>query len=132
MNKNKGVVLCGIPGSGKTTFSNQCSNIKILHQDDYLYPYENFYAEIKQSTSDVLIDGLYITKELRKKILKALPQDFQRIICVFIVPLETCISRNHDRTRVLPDDLIERAYRNFSFPSYDEGWDEIYYCYEKE
>ena len=43
----------------------------------------------------------------------------------FAVPFEECKRRNSLRERVVPDDVIERMYKNFCPPSFMEGFDRI-------
>ena len=55
---------------------------------------------------------------------------FDYAICaVSDTDLDTCLFRNAQRDRVVPDDVIERMYSNLqqNWPDTSEGFDEVIY-----
>lgn len=43
----------------------------------------------------------------------------------FAVPLDECLKRNAGRKRVVPTEVVERMWKNFCPPGYEEGFNEI-------
>jgi hypothetical protein len=54
-------------------------------------------------------------------------------ICVLMAtPYQECLKNNANRERVVPEEVIERMYKNFNIPFFYEGWDQIIVEYGKE
>ena len=51
--------------------------------------------------------------------------EVEKIAVLVAVPYEECLSRNKDRERTIPEEVITRMYHNFYVPQYFEGFDEI-------
>lgn len=130
--------MCGIPGSGKTTLSEQY-NATIHSIDDIpgswgssdvdgkfrMQWMENIKADLQNGKS-VVCDSLALTSASRKWILKELSEfDCEKILIVKVVPVEECIRRNKGRFREVPEDQIRLMARLIEPPTPDEGWDKI-------
>lgn len=141
------IVLCGIPGSGKTTLSNRIAefyNASIYHYDEWRYnmKYQSLeavrnkmYANIHLDLSheiDVVVDDLHLKKEDRLKLLLSI-KDIQcnKILIILNTPIDICILRNHNREARILDSLIYFSEKQFEIPALNEGWDSIIY-YEGE
>lgn len=137
------IVLCGIPGSGKTTLSEQMAD----EQDAVLYCFDKrkgafsptkapsvrqqMYAEIAEdlrSGKSVVCDDVNVYKAYRKNILNAVSGiDCRKVLIVLTTPLDECLRRNANRKCRLPDALIHGINGAYEPPTLEEGWDEIVY-----
>ena len=138
-------VLCGIPGSGKTTLAKQLAeqhNATVHSFDDIPNAWENrdidgsFYRQwidnIKndlQNGKSVVCDSTALTSINRKTFLKDISAfSCEKILCVKVVPVEVCVQRNKGRFREVPEYQIELSARLLEPPTKDEGWDKIFIC----
>lgn len=137
------IILCGIPGSGKTTISEQLSvqyNAKLYHYDEFVkqftyadkgkthsYLYKTVASDLLNN-HNVVIDDLHTRLEWRRELLDALKDvSCTKILVVVNTPLEECLRRNAKRSGSarLPDSIIEHLHKTYEPPTIDEGWDEI-------
>ena len=135
------LIVCGIPGSGKTTLSKQLAEqySAKLHCFDRLphahHPkYANavrsqMWADIAEDLRNghsVVCDDLHTKLKWRQGLLDALTDiPCKKILVVMDTPLEECLRRNANRERRLPDFVVENIHAKYEPPSLDEGWDEI-------
>lgn len=146
MNRHTLIILCGIPGSGKTTYSKnyieQNKNTVHLSSDAIrweLYGDENiqgnpgdvFSLMQKRAINalnnghNVIYDATNITRKDRQGIISVCPK-FAKIECHIIwAPIEDCIERDAARDRTVGKEVIDRMLKRFQAPYYDEGIDEI-------
>lgn len=140
-------VMCGIPGSGKTTLSEQLAK----EDNAILYCYDkipNFYrnyachqAMFRRINRDlnldknVVCDDSHITKEMRMNLLKAISHfECKKILHVMKTPVEVCLQQAAERqTGKVPAHIVNECYNRYEEPTLEEGWDEIiYHEYVKE
>ncbi len=138
------IIMCGIPASGKSTIA-KFFNGNIVSTDsirEELYGDENIqgngkevfslaYSRIRNYLSlgeNVIFDATNIRKKDRK-IITDIGREYNcnNVICYCKTPIDTALERNSNRQRVVPESVIERMYKNFETPSYDEDVD--YICY---
>ena len=139
------IILCGLPGSGKTTYAidyiKKYGGYRLSSDDirERLYgdasiqgnPHEVFslmqsraVAALNQGTT-VVYDATGITRKDRAGIISACPK-FVQIECHIIwAPIETCIKRDAARERTVGKDVIDRMVKRFQVPFYDEGIHDI-------
>ena len=139
-------ILCGIPGSGKTTYAkkyiDEHPNTIHLSSDSIraeLYGNESaqgnpaeVFSIMQQRAVDTLNNGqsvVYdctsITRKDRAGIISSCPK-FTKIEChVVWAPIETCVERDAARGRTVGKEVIDRMLKRFQSPFYDEGIDEI-------
>lgn len=137
------IVLCGIPGSGKSTLSNQLAKTYNAH----LYSYDEILRVSKIQNShrvhshilssivedlrngiNVILDDLNIRIDVRTEVLATTKDiDCNKVLVVMHTPLNECLLRNANRKKRLPDWVINHTYRKYQQPSLDEGWDDIWY-----
>jgi predicted kinase len=136
----KVIIMCGLPGSGKSTLSkNWFPNYFRISQDEL--GSRNKCIDVMRyaldSKTDVLVDRVNNTKSQRKFWLDlALQAGATAITCVYIqVPEEECIARIHERkghetisSEMSLDKKREIVYnfnKNFEMPTLDEGFSSI-------
>jgi predicted kinase len=146
MERPKLILLVGIPGAGKTTYSKNYikENINTVHLSSdsirkELYGDESIQGnpadvfslmqkravEALNNGQNVLYDATNITRKDRASIISICPK-FARIECHIIwAPIEVCIERDANRERTVGKDVIDRMLKRFQAVYYDEGIDEI-------
>lgn len=142
--KNKIYVLVGLPASGKSTWASRQADCKIVSSDairEELYGDESIQKEpfkvfnlMNKRTKNLLAEGynvVYDATNLSIKKRKHLINnelsgfDIEKVAVVFATPYKECLKRNANRDRKVPEYVIERMYKSFQFPHYDEGFDTI-------
>ena len=150
MKQKRVFLLSGVPGSGKSTFITQrifnYGGVHISRDDvrfsmigedeDYFAREDEVYKEwIRQCQEaidgdvhkDIYIDATHINDRSRAKTINSLNINYDEVmlICVrVVIPIELCKYRNslrEGRARV-PEDVIDKMYKNFSYPSRRYGW----------
>lgn len=144
------VLMCGIPGSGKSTFLQQ--NVKnrpntvIISRDEIRFsivkPNEEYFSHEDEvvkifwkqindalaAGKSVYVDQTSITPKSRAWLLQHV-HGYKRASVLWIDEcLKTCLERNKMRkgTRAyVPEDVIRRMSTQFAVPSIDEGFDVI-------
>jgi predicted kinase len=146
MERVKLIVLCGIPGSGKSTYATRYveDNINSIHISSdairaELYgnesiqgnPSEVFSLMQKRTVEalnegkNVVYDATNITRKDRSSIIEICPK-FAKIECYIIwAPIEECIRQDASRDRTVGKEVIDRMLKRFQAPFFDEGIDEI-------
>lgn len=145
---SKFFMMIGLPGSGKSTEAKRIAekeNAVIVSSDSIrkeLYGNEEIQtdpakvfrlveARIKEALKNgrnAIMDATNISGKRRKAWLEGL-KDCEKIAVLMATPLDVCISRNADRERVVPEDVIRKMYTNFNVPFFFEGWDDIIVVY---
>ena len=133
-------VMVGIPGSGKSTIAKTLDGVLISTDAirEELYGDENIqgngrmvfsiaYVRMQEALErgeNVIFDATNVSRKARKSIIKATPN--AEHIAVFVnTPFETCRERNLSRERTVPEEVLDRMYKNLTTPSKDEGFSEI-------
>lgn len=128
-------LLCGAPGSGKTTLSKQLAeqnNAVIISFDELqCVRYSELIPPLLKAlsnNSNIIIDSVFDQVVQRKEILNAIKNiSCKKILIYMTTPLEECLNRNKNRKKQLPDFVVESFYQRMQSPALDEGWDEILY-----
>lgn len=124
------ILLCGIPGSGKSTFSKMYEPLKhhlVLSGNHEVFKllYKRMYYAICNGIT-VVFDATNVTLKDRKKAIKACPKGVEKW-CIYFVPnVEKAKENNKKRERIIPENVIERMARRFVVPTHDEGFDRIW------
>ena len=146
MDRIKLILLCGIPGSGKTTYAEKYieehPNTTHISSDQIraeLWGNEStqgdnneVFSLMQSRTIEALNNGLSvvydctnITRKDRSYIIALCPK-FVKIEChVVWAPIETCIERDAARERTVGKEVIDRMIKRFQAPYYDECIDDI-------
>lgn len=140
------IILCGIPGSCKSTYAKEYiekhTNTIHLSSDSIRAelwgdesiqgnPAEVFALMQKRAIcalnngKNVVYDATNMTRKDRASIIAVCPK-FAKIECHIIwAPIEVCIERDAMRDRIVGKEVIDRMLKRFQAPYYDEGFDEI-------
>lgn len=146
MDRPRLIMLCGISGSGKTTYAkeyiaehNNTTHLssdairKELWGDESVQDNPVAVFELMQKRTiealnegqNVVYDSTALTRKDRASIISKLPK-FVRVECHIIwAPIGTCIERDAARERTVGKDVIDRMLKKFQSPYYDENFDSI-------
>ena len=150
-------LLAGIPGSGKSTWARKmlaerggiyCSRdevrFSLLKDDEDYFAHEDEVVRIwtekvsqailSPDVSNVFIDATHLTDKTRAKVINSLPTTNYILTTVFFdIPLETCLSRNAQRTgrAYVPPQVIRNMYASFEKDT-QYGLDKVYIREENE
>lgn len=144
-NPTRLIVMCGIPGSGKTTYLktlSQSHNTTLYNYDDLPGAFEikkmhevyqkmvSYVVSDLKAGRDVVMEAMFTVKSRRRELLSSISGvACHKTILVLNTPLDECLRRNATRTgnARMPDILIHSLFESFETPTLDEGWDEIIY-----
>ena len=153
------ILMCGIPGSGKTTFAKKyCQEHKdiiyisrdeirfglLQPEDDYFahegLVYHKFIQAVAAALNEnktVIADATFLNKGSRQRFLEVVntyvtvPYDCYAF--VMQTPIEICLERNSSRKgrANVPENTIRNMFNKFSNPSVDtENFKMIYFITE--
>lgn len=144
------IMMIGLPGSGKSTMAEKIAeqeNAVILSSDkirEELYGNEatqgepeKVFALMHQRTKEalkqgknVIYDATNVTAKNRRGIMQELKGfDIEKEAVIVARPYEDCLKMNAQRERKVPEEAIERMYKNFQMPYYFEGFTNIKISY---
>ena len=142
--KNVLIVMCGLPASGKSTYSQWLAESGIFQRvcpdliRKELYGDENIqgdgekvfkiaYRDMREYgclSENVVFDATNINSKRRKELVENMRGYFDIIICKwFSTPIDICVQRNMARERQVPQEVIKRMWWNFENPTLAEGFD---------
>lgn len=143
------IMLIGIQGSGKTTYSKELSkeyNAEVVSTDKVRQTYPGIVesevfptvyklcAEKLKEGNNVILDATHITPKVRKRTFDALDQyevEYEKIAVYLDTPVEECVRRVDIRNKnpeelFIPLEVIESYGKNLIVPTKEEGFSEIY------
>lgn len=138
-------MMIGLPASGKSTIAKEISESEgaiIVSSDEIrkellgdINDQSNnklVFKEVEKriieglKVGNVIYDATNINYKKRMAFLQKLNKlEVEKIAVLVVVPYEECLSRNKDRERTIPKEVITRMYHNFYVPQYFEGFDDI-------
>lgn len=138
------VVMCGLPGSGKSTIAKTLSNYVIISTDTiraefygdesiqgdgakvFMTAYKRIVENLRNQ-KNVVFDATNLHPKGRKALLKFVKSkvDVNCIVFAVEVDFQECLRRNAKRDRVVPEDVMHRMNRTYLYPTEKEGWDLI-------
>ena len=149
---NKFTMLVGLPASGKSTYAKEIANLfeeaVIVSSDDLRVElfgdveatdkesnqmvFQTLHKRVKElllSGKNVIYDATNINSNRRKAFLKEISNKKYKNVfkeCVyFSIEIQDCYANNSNRNRHVPSEVIDRMYKTFNVPMYNEGWDNI-------
>ena len=150
MNSLYFIMMIGLPGSGKSTYCKEVAkkyNANIYSSDSIREELsgdinnqkinELVFKTLHRRVKEDLLNGkscIYDATNINYKRRAAFLQELNKISCekiciLMATPYEECIRRNSIRGRKVPEEVIERMYRNFDVPDIYEGWGDIQVVY---
>ena len=142
------LMVVGLPGSGKSTYIEKYYSNYHVHSSDAIREElsgdvnnqdinKQVFNTLHKRVKNDLVAGynvVYDATNISWKRRKAFLQELKNINChkeciLMATPFELCVQRNNERDRVVPYFVIERMYKNFDIPWYNEGWDSIVIAY---
>jgi predicted kinase len=138
-------MLCGLPSSGKSTYTEKMQEIGyVVHSSDELRKelfgdidcqdkndilFRELERRIRNDLSNgynVIYDACNINYKRRITFLQSITYFSCRKKCIlFATPIDICIYLNEQRERKVPEKVIDKMYKTITIPQYYEGWDEI-------
>ena len=137
------VVLCGLPGSGKSTYLDglkvtalSSDHLRQLLADDETD--QSIHAQVFETLRYLLrqrlalgrpvtyIDATNLTPEERHPYIaigRAYGSEIEAVF--FDVPLEICLERNRRRPRSVPEDAVRKMAAKLKAPSAEEGFSRV-------
>lgn len=103
----------------------------VNNQDRNDYIFEEMRKRTKESllaNKNVIIDATNINYKKRMNYINEVTKNVENVHkkALFVAtPIEMCIENNNSRERKVPVEVIKRMQRDFYFPQYYEGFDEI-------
>lgn len=152
MNKKRVYLMCGVPGSGKSTWIKENLNefegtTKVVSRDQIRFSlleasecsnyfdkekevYKEFISQIKASIKEndnTIIDATHLTEKSRNKIFSSLQPEIKdcQITVIWIkVSLATALARNEKRIgkEKVPVYVIKDMFNKFETPMFAEGF----------
>ena len=128
------VLLVGIPGSGKSTFA--ATNIQpafIRISQDVLRTRSKVasaFAEALRERRNIVIDNTNVMRKERERFIMPAREVGYRVTGYYFQSIiKDCLKRNAQRsgTARIPDVGVLARAKDLELPSYDEGFDELYY-----
>lgn len=144
--KNTLIVLCGISGSGKSTFSEMLTEhngFGLVCPDlirKCLYGSESIQGNGKEvfdrafeslsyygaNDFDCVFDATNTTKKARKKVIEQGRKYFDFVICYYFYPsLVKSMNNQKKRERQVPREVLARQINQWETPTTDEGFDYV-------
>ncbi len=135
-------ILCGIPGSGKSTWVREhgysyvvlCPDefrFVMTGRDHWVAAEEAVWSAVKTAARvlagpqkhDILIDSTAVSIGQRAQWIRMGSELKVPVHCLYFdVPLEVCHERNRARKRVVPEEVLNRQAEALEIPTKDEGF----------
>lgn len=140
------ILICGLSGSGKSTISKELAekhNAIILSTDAIR---EEIYGNLEcqdnpekifgilryrirknlENNRNIIVDATNLTVKNRRSIIHYASNYEKTLICYVVnKPYEQCLIDNVNREHPVPEYVLEKQYKKFCMPTYEEGFDKI-------
>ncbi|MBQ9981927.1 MAG: AAA family ATPase [Oscillospiraceae bacterium] len=127
------VIMIGLQASGKSTFCKTClSDYKYISLDilNTRNKEKNAVLSCLENNEDFVIDNTNPSVDDRKKYFEMIQDSDYKVIAYYMKSvLAECLLRNDKRTgkAKIPRMALASTSKKIDLPSYEEGFDEIYY-----
>jgi predicted kinase len=142
------IILCGIAGSGKTTWAEDLMDkygyetasyissdaireelkcIEDMSKNNQVFEiFEQRYIDSLKRGKDVILDATLLKKSYRAKYIQIAKEYNAYTMCIFMdIDTQTAIERNAKRGRKVPEDVIIKMANSVEVPAKDEGFNRI-------
>lgn len=138
------MMLVGLAGSGKSTLASLMTSDEVVYlssdalreellgdennQDNNTDIFEEMAKRTKEALKDgksVIYDATNISRKRRRGLLQQLPKNVVKRVIYVATDVEKTKFQNMNRNRIVPEEVIDRMYKNLQVPIYGEGWDDI-------
>ena len=118
------VVIFGPAGAGKTSIARRLmealDDAHLISSDGFKRRvYDRMMREVEKRIGRqryLVLDGTFYRKEWRER-LRRLASDVERVVTVFVdCTLETCLKRNREREKPIPEKAVSIIWRRFERP----------------
>ena len=145
-------MMIGLPASGKSEqakkfaveydaeiFSSDSLRDEMFgdvnHQANNDTLFKELHKRIREcliSGKSAIMDATNINYKRRMEFLKSFNKiPCEKIAVLMATPYETCLERNAQRERKVPEEVIKRMYMSWNSPYWYEGWDGIQIVYSE-
>lgn len=145
------VLMCGAPGSGKTTIAKKLMGENDLYisrdeirysmitdQDEYFSKEKEVFNEfvnridkaLLENYNWVIADATHLNRGSRNKLLSQLKNKPNSLIAIYMqTSLDDTLNQNRLRTgrAKVPDDIVKKMYHSRQEPTKEEGFDLVWY-----
>ena len=143
-------VMCGIPGSGKSThvklikkhISNKAvvlssDNIRVelagkgekVSNDKVFNILHQRMNKVLATGQAVILDACHTSRKQRAHIFNKLEHDCCKHVHICNLPFDECVKRDAMRKEKVGAEVVEKFYNGFEIPFHEEGWDNIELVY---
>lgn len=152
MKQKKVLIMCGPPGSGKSTWvrerltsndewiSRDNVRFSIVREDEEYFSHEDdvfdtFINYINQTLENpeveyIFVDATHINYRSRHKTISRIHmKNVEELNCVcFITPLAVCLDRNGKRSgrERVPDAVVSNMFNSFNLPTEKEKFNHVF------
>jgi adenylylsulfate kinase len=120
------IILCGVPGSGKSTVARKLAanlrrigRVKLFVSDEVsgrVYQrVSKFLNENLDEADYILLDATFYKKKWREMV-KAIAGEKNVVTCYLHCSLQTCLERNKERKPSLPERVIHIISKEIEYP----------------
>lgn len=141
--KNEMIMMCGLPGAGKTHYiRNKLSGVPVVSLDDIREEWgwpENGggYAVVREALSrakaylrkkqNFVWDATSIIRAHRDQVHSLARNYGFRVRCVYVeAPMDTVLRQNKERDRVVPEEYVLKQMKRLEMPQVSEFYDVEY------
>jgi putative nucleotidyltransferase with HDIG domain len=145
------IILCGLPGSGKSYYAEQlwstCSFLEdvdiVIHSSDAIRKelfgdagsqenntlvFETMHKRVREDLKagkTVIYDATNITRKSRRGVINLASKDDTVECHIVWAPIQTCIKRDAERERHVGNEVIDKMVRRWQSPHKSEGFSHI-------